>query len=610
MDFRYSPLESGDMIRLLRIDHLHTNSGTLKGTLFHFDRKRSTIDARWVAISYRWGEVRDVVPIYLRSQFCGSSDATLSNDYLTHLVPKSAFDTLQALHANDCIAGKKVWIDAVCINQADIVEKSAQVRVMGDIYRLASSTMVYLGPSSPRTSKAIHFISKLESYFDSLQVFESTEEPVAFSFQHLFNMTSSSSGSDDWLALREFFSRPWFARTWVVQEAVLSQDLCFIWGQHALPWQSLEKFINYERQYRIGTLIQGKDSQARKGVSALQNIDNLKQNRNGFSQGWKCTISYALYCCNESVASDPRDKVYGLLGLLHDPDSGPSRQIIPDYSLEPCTIYAEVTRSYTAENDTFDLIYAAGIGRIRDTEGLPSWVPDLSRPLTIYPFASHQAGKLPVSDVLPLQFEGNDMILQTSLLDSVKSVLSPRCFELGQNPEGERENDPSIRAYLQGAIDLMKVAHTDFWSDAVFESFVRTLVADIDTYLERSPKEYMDVCESLDVIQDNAIRSPFTSSRVTLKHDRHTFLTAVAAFISENTLCMATKNSLGIVPSLTENGDLICVCPGSRVPFLLRPTDQLSAGRKVFRLVGYGFFLCLNDGQGLKGETLQVVVLR
>ena len=466
------------------------------------------------------------------------------------------------------------------------------------------------GPGSPLTKKAIHFMAKLESYFTSFNAVESSEESVPFSFQHLFDTTSSSRHSEEWQALREFFNRPWFARTWVIQEAVLSQDLHFVWGQHSLSWQSLKKFINLERQFRIGLLIHGSDLRARKASSALKNIDKLKQNRAGFLQGWKCSISFALYCCDESNASDPRDKVYGLLGILHDPDSSLSAQIIPDYFKKPCEIYAEVTRNYTAEKDTFDMIYAAGIGRTRVTEGLPSWTPDLFSPLTMYPSARHRAGKALVSGVLPLQFEGKDMVLQAFLIDSIKSVLNPNSFQVGETYQGESENDPCIRAYLQGAIDLMKAVHAGVWSDMVFEGFVRTLVADLDTYLERPPKEYVDVCESLNIVQDNAIRKSLTSLKATSEHDRHTFSTAVAAFIFENTLCMSANYSLGIVPFLTKVGDLVCVCPGSRVPFLIRPTDQSSAGRKVFQLVGYGFFLGLNNGEGLKDGTSQIVIFR
>ena len=39
-----------------------------------------------------------------------------------------------------------VWIDAICINQSDQVEKSTQVAIMSDIYRAASSVVAWLGP--------------------------------------------------------------------------------------------------------------------------------------------------------------------------------------------------------------------------------------------------------------------------------------------------------------------------------------------------------------------------------------------------------------------------------------------------------------------------------
>lgn len=41
-----------------------------------------------------------------------------------------------------------IWVDALCINQDDIFERNQQVRIMGEIYRQASSTIIYLGPTS------------------------------------------------------------------------------------------------------------------------------------------------------------------------------------------------------------------------------------------------------------------------------------------------------------------------------------------------------------------------------------------------------------------------------------------------------------------------------
>jgi Heterokaryon incompatibility protein (HET) len=38
-----------------------------------------------------------------------------------------------------------MWADAICINQEDISERNAQVRLMGDIYSNASKVATYVG---------------------------------------------------------------------------------------------------------------------------------------------------------------------------------------------------------------------------------------------------------------------------------------------------------------------------------------------------------------------------------------------------------------------------------------------------------------------------------
>ncbi|KAJ9640082.1 hypothetical protein H2201_007609 [Coniosporium apollinis] len=609
--FEYTPLESPDAIRVLHIDDTPLNTPTLKATIYHVYRHGAAADTPWTAISYRWGDPNDLVPISLKFALKKSTENSCSEDYAEYQelqVPRSALTTLRALHHQGCIVGKKVWMDAISINQADLVEKGVQVRSMDEIYQLAVNTVVYVGPSLPSTERAIQFMSKLEAYFDSLQASNDSTRMKGFSFEHLFQATSTSRQSEDWLALRDHLARPWFTRTWIIQEAVLSDELNFIWGEFSLPWERLKMFCGYERQFRFGILLYEVDSPARKVVAAMKNIDKLKQNRAGFSRGWRCTLSFALYCCDESSATDPRDKVYGLLGLLHDLRSRPGSKILPDYSKATSTVYTEVAKDFTAASDSFDLMYAAGIGHIRDVEGLPSWAPDLSRPLPMYPAQSHCAGKGQAFDLLPLRFERNDMVIQAFLIDKVVSVASSPSTPA---PALDIEDDPYVISHIQGGIDLLKVVHGGFWSDAVFDMFSRTLVADMDTYLEREPSKYGPVCESLDVIRCNGIREFSTASSTASKHDRQTYLTAVAAHPGAgNVLCMAAKNSLGIVPRFTATGDLVCVCPGSKVPFVVRATGLSSAGKEVFRLVGCAFFLSLNNGEGLGVGPLQEIIFR
>lgn len=48
-----------------------------------------------------------------------------------------------------------IWIDAVCINQADPIEKAAQISLMGDIYSNASLVIAWLGNAPPQLDTVV-----------------------------------------------------------------------------------------------------------------------------------------------------------------------------------------------------------------------------------------------------------------------------------------------------------------------------------------------------------------------------------------------------------------------------------------------------------------------
>jgi hypothetical protein len=77
----------------------------------------------------------------------GASDSTLpAEETLTH----EPLDVKEAL---------TIWIDAICINQDDNLERSAQVQIMGSIYQTAKRLRIWLGEHSPNTIAAIENFS-------------------------------------------------------------------------------------------------------------------------------------------------------------------------------------------------------------------------------------------------------------------------------------------------------------------------------------------------------------------------------------------------------------------------------------------------------------------
>ena len=60
---------------------------------------------------------------------------------------------------------RPIWIDAVCINQNDDLEKSGQIPLMGEIYSKAAEVLVWLGSGSKEEQYAFAQIPVLRAKF-------------------------------------------------------------------------------------------------------------------------------------------------------------------------------------------------------------------------------------------------------------------------------------------------------------------------------------------------------------------------------------------------------------------------------------------------------------
>jgi hypothetical protein len=96
---------------------------------------------------------------------------------------------LEALRLAD--VNRTLWIDALCINQADNAEKAVQVTLMGMIYSKAKRVAVWLGPPSSDSHLAMTSLGGLRKIKD---------------LQNISGETNKAIGN--------LFSRPWFGRVW------------------------------------------------------------------------------------------------------------------------------------------------------------------------------------------------------------------------------------------------------------------------------------------------------------------------------------------------------------------------------------------------------------
>ena len=129
-----------------------------------------------------------------------------------------------------------VWADAVCISQLDIVERSAQVGVMGSIFQTAASTYAWLGwPSSFDAALLFDFFVRVARPRQSTQ-YEYEE------WQHNMDIYVNTYMVPLKQAL-VLCQHSYFRRRWVIQELLHSKNVVLMWGEAELPWSILLLFL-------------------------------------------------------------------------------------------------------------------------------------------------------------------------------------------------------------------------------------------------------------------------------------------------------------------------------------------------------------------------------
>jgi hypothetical protein len=67
----------------------------------------------------------------------------------------------QAGLARERSTPRRLWIDAICINQSDFDERNQQIRLMSKIYSNSKNIDVWLGDQSEGSDQAMDFLSRL-----------------------------------------------------------------------------------------------------------------------------------------------------------------------------------------------------------------------------------------------------------------------------------------------------------------------------------------------------------------------------------------------------------------------------------------------------------------
>jgi len=362
-DYPYQPLDmSRNEIRLIKVCQPDDSSGLIACTIEH-----TSLDSapEYEALSYTWSDSDE------SSQPCGSLLIDGHKISVTRNLSAAVREIFLA------VPGKAFWVDALCINQMDVAERNSQVSKMKTIYKTASRVVTWLGDEYEnsavafRAFRSILDVGARKTFYDG----------------H-WQLTSEldQEGIRKAWALILLYSRPYWERVWIVQEIAFAKDLVICCGRDRMEWAQMQVAIHAIRNEANLLLSTCPDENVAPHMITLihggpVSFINCFGNANDVNNTeHEAPLGKLLILHRYKMSSDPRDKVFSMLGLT----SLEMQKRIPinydisiaELLLHTITVIVEGERDLAIilENKRPNVLYR----KVETDSSLPSWVPYLN----------------------------------------------------------------------------------------------------------------------------------------------------------------------------------------------------------------------------------------
>ena len=249
---------------------------------------QSTIEqCQYEALSYSWGYAEATETIICDRDCC--------------LISPSLAAALRALRPGESENPRYLWVDAFCINQADLLEKSAQVQKMGLIFRKASKVLVWLGDTH-----VVEQMSRLINKYDNPSAGSIESEPES----QIAPEDYSAEEKREWLG---YMRSRWFSRTWIRQETYYARRPVFIPEAAQLNWMMIVtecwNLLDAEQSFM------GFDTPMTGPLGPILLMESQKREQPRLHNMNRSELRQMILSSLVSEVSDPRDKVFGVVGM-------------------------------------------------------------------------------------------------------------------------------------------------------------------------------------------------------------------------------------------------------------------------------------------------------
>lgn len=535
-------------------------------------------EGNYIAISYVWGDPNPHAALYI--------------DEMQLRIGKNLSEVLRNIR--DDSKPLDLWIDAICINQSDEGEKSAQVQDMANVYKDADEVIGWVGEPVGEAYKGFRLFRELTDRHDDEDFGEFLEHYIG-----------NVSNDEYWIALVDLLDRPYWNRLWILQEVSVNPRITLRFGRDPEYKIKLEELFEWDwirfevvskwREHRgddsEGSIINRFDST----LNSVYNIGYIPDLCPLTVEELQPFLLSSL--CGGSVCSNPLDYIFGLIGLFEAPP------VTVDYGTAPRKLFLDVLESVQHRTQKLDFLSWAWGNYSYSTPSphlnpynMPAWAVDWSwrtRWVSPIPLANSKdnqrilfdtfyaasgesksrVGFNRYNDVLTVKgCEVSTVVAVGSLADPSSSTIWPKDWSsiAEQGSLEAPQKDPALRS----GNHKLNVWHTgddhSVMADKGSENHSAMTYKQLDTWWRVLFGDTLSREQRIDPPVPDQQAVPPTNRNELEDLCRHLTEYLQIRVHDGRRMFRTTDGRLGLAPPRAKPGDVVCVLLGGDVPYLLR----------------------------------------
>ena len=436
----------------------------------------------------------------------------------------------------------------------------------------------------------------MEHFADDKHYFElpgyialpSSDVPFGFEERHF---------QQAWQGFCSVWNSSWWTRLWCVQEALLSREALVMLGRWSIGWEKFNIALQNTHRHQLSCCADAATLMASRFVFRRDNLvmDRQLQAKSDEKVG-QSNLDSMLRRYRHKKCQDPRDKVFGLLGLIK---MHKSQKLLPDYSLPLNDVLINAMEAVIVESDG-DLGFLTGSGFNSHRQSVPSWVRDFASELdpdAVLPecqrvdaYTLYNASTGVVSTAI--QRDRTELVLKGLFVDRVR--------EIGEPIRGrDVDHINQILKSWHNIAGLDCHSRVSFSSNVSQEVFWRTMIGDAMVDPQNTWKRLGS--SELKAFEQWACTFPFSAAPGPQSPLDRTFLFAMRAAICGRAIFVTQFGHTGLCEPTTRAGDEVWILHGGRVPFLLRPiTLKVLNGPPQYVFIGDCHITRFMDGEAFQ----------